>query len=261
MIMPWATQWLPVERHGLTKQHLLDLFTNQIVAVRVEQFASRDEREVFERQIVSFSRQHELPIATAAGKLGVTHEAHEGKDQYFQQARQADHDLESVSMRLVMVNRLLTLLRDSGFHDVEIASEHGSPYFVGVIRRMNTSLIHVDFAPRYRYDEPWLVERVTSQVACVLCITVPVFGGMCVVYNKAWSPADDLWAIASSYGHHRDVVAAVQKYLLHPVAGDMHLFNSRNYHMVDAGSEGHARLTMHLFIGLIEESDTLIIWS
>lgn len=259
--MAWAQQWLPQERRGLTKQHLLELFANHIVAIRVERFASRDECVAFERQIVSASQQQGLPIATVAGKLGVTHEAHERKDQYFRQARQADHALTSVSLRPVMVNRLLTLLRDSGFHQVEIASEHSSPYFVGVIRRMNTSLVHVDFAPRHRYDEPWLVERVTSQVACVLSITVPSFGGTCVVYNKAWSPADDLWAIASSYGHHRDVVAAVESYHIHPVAGDMHLFNSRNYHMVDIGGEVHARLTMHLFIGLIQESDTLIIWS
>jgi len=142
---------------------------------------------------------------------------------------------------------------------VELASDpqHGN-YYAGLVRRIeNSTLLHIDYAPA---EAPtWSIASVTSQLAWNLYVELSDIGaGVTHVYNRPWQPADEAMKVPNTYGYEHALVAGAERITFRPTLGDVYIFNTRNFHEVEA-SLGR-RTTVTSAIGIEPEGD-IVLWS
>lgn len=149
------------------------------------------------------------------------------------------------------------LTRHTGRRASVAQNERGQHYYAGLIRRIELGTeLHIDFAPAEQSG--WSVCGVLNQLTWNLYVKVGRGGsGRTTVYRRQWQPSDDLLR-RGSYGFDRRAVAGSEYVTFQPRVGELILFNTRNYHIVDP-SFGE-RITIGSAIGETGEGD-LILWS
>jgi hypothetical protein len=133
----------------------------------------------------------------------------------------------------------------------------GQRYYAGLIRRIELGTeLHIDFAPVEQSN--WSVCEVQNQLTWNLYVKVGRGGsGRTTIYRRQWQPRDALLR-EGSYGFSHRAIAGSEYVTFQPLVGEVVLFNTRNYHIVDP-SIGD-RITVGSAIGEIGSGD-LILWS
>jgi len=133
----------------------------------------------------------------------------------------------------------------------------GQHYYAGLIRRIELGTeLHIDFAPVEQSG--WSVCEVQHQLTWNLYVNVGRRGsGRTTIYHRQWQP-EDARLREGSYGFSHKAVAGSAYVTFQPSVGEVVLFNTRNYHIVD--SSFGDRITVASAIGETHSGD-LILWS
>ena len=256
------TSWKSVDVAALDKDTLELLIRNEIPAVRVRNFATKEECAALAASIESVGFDKYENVEPPIGRIGITQFEH-GFDRrrYFGSVPNAyAKQYAAFSVTINPLERMRSLLGALLPGPVHVAYEQGiqSAYFAGLLRQINSALLHVDWAP---LDAPgWAIGRVVSQLAWNLYVRAPDDGGECVVHDRLWTPECQLLKTPNSYGYSHSLVADVADVHLAPTVGDATIFNSQNFHEVLPGGKPGERLTVSSFIGVMDDGH-YVLWS
>ncbi|MEK8173410.1 2OG-Fe(II) oxygenase [Streptomyces sp. M19] len=120
------------------------------------------------------------------------------------------------------------------------------------------TLLHCDWAG---HDAPgWAIGEIDAQITWNIHCSVPESGGTTVVFDRPWRASAERHLVEGSYGYAPQAVAGADAVRLEPRAGDLVLFNSRNFHKVEPCVGGGDRISVSSFVGRLPGSG-LIAWS
>lgn len=133
----------------------------------------------------------------------------------------------------------------------------GREMYAGVIREINNgALMHFDEIVR---EMPGVVDELpVAQLAFNCHLSAPERGGETSVFRRRWRPADERFR--DGYGYQPQIVAGEPSARVRADAGDAVLFDSRNFHLVEAARGRGRRVCLAFFIGLTGAGE-LIVWS
>ncbi|WP_431192335.1 hypothetical protein [Rhodopirellula bahusiensis] len=254
--------WCDREIHQLTPESFLSLLNNEIPAIRIPKFADADECDLLAAGIEFFGFHYYKDVYPPIGRIGITQYEHgRNRNSYFASVREASRkQREALADACDPIERMRQTLRRvfGGASHVAYESEMRCSYFAGLIRQINIALLHVDWASLSAPN--WEISKALSQLAWNLFVRVPENGGECVVHDRLWVPCHEEHLIPGSYGYDHKVVENSENVALNPEVGDVLLFNSQNFHQVNAGGNPGERLTISSFIGLMPNG-RLVLWS
>jgi len=246
------------------------LADNQIAAVKISNFYTKEELYTIVNKINKQSIFWYPESDNTQGRIGLSAAEYcstlERKALYFEQVAESSRirdDFFSDTINPIQkINELF-----SGSHQVAVAREPNvgdAPYFFGLIRAMGAkSTLHFDFAPHQLPG--WRVSESTEQFGLVLYLQMPVAGGELLVYNHPWKIEDDVYnqdkIKKGPYGFDPAFIADEIPARITPVAGDLVIFRTRNFHQIDENSPGlnQYRLTFNTFLALKDKA--LLLWS
>lgn len=255
-----SQNWGSTEDSVLSEASLTALLNNDIPSIRIKNFATSDECNHLVESAKKFGFDFYKNVSPPIGRIGITQfENKATKSEYFQKSCEANTNLANIcSSNFNPVARLMEYLEKIAGFSACLAMENDQDrYFAGLIRQINTALLHIDYAP---FDgTEWAIGKISSQLAWNLYLTPVEDGGECVVYNRPWRESDEKFKVNGSYGYDHEVIKAADMKKIKPVIGDLVFHNSRNYHLVNQGIG--ERLTISSFIGQYPDSKSLIFWS
>lgn len=247
----------------LSDSLFLMLFSNEIAAIKFDNFASPEECIKITGTLKEIGFDTYIDVEPNIQKIGVTQfesrSFDNGKEWYFNSSKLATQKQDNIFQNSFNpIERLINLLKESNFQNVDIPCETGNPYYCGLIRNITDSaLIHFDYA---KFDAPgWAIEDTKSQLAWNLCLEEPKTDGCCTIYNKQWSLECEEHRIPGSYGFSASLTKDTEYSVIKPKLGQIYFFNSRNFHSVDK-CDGN-RITISCFIGINNEENKLSLWS
>ena len=257
------TVWETKAPQDLSAKSLEQLFNNEIPLIRIGDFATEAEctKLIEEANRNGFSSYQD--VSPRIDRIGITVFEYDkvNKLGYFEAVNQAT----AVQDRITEASfhprkRLMMLMRDFTDKVVRVASEepYGN-YYAGLIRRIERgTLNHIDFAPA---EQPgWEVSTVVSQLSWNLYLRVsPPDQGKTTIYNRQWQPEDEHYKIEGTYGYTQSVIEGTESVVFQPSVGDLYIFNTRNFHIVDGMQKGE-RVTFTSAIGLLP-SNEIVFWS
>jgi hypothetical protein len=254
--------WRTIQVPELCWDTLEQLIHNEIPAIRVQHFATREECHSLANSTETVGFDMYENVEPPIGRIGITQFEH-GFDRrrYFGSVPGAySKQHAAFSTTFNPIQRMHSLLKPLLPGPIHVAFEPtlNSQYFAGLLRQINTALLHVDWAP---LDAPgWAIGGVVAQLAWNLYVRAPEVGGQCVVHNRLWTPECQLEKLPNSYGYSANLVAPVPNIHLAPTVGDVVIFNSQNFHEVLPGGEPGERLTVSSFIGFMRDGSS-VLWS
>lgn len=149
--------------------------------------------------------------------------------------------------------------------DTSVAEEpslNHAKYFTGLIRAMgDESSTHFDFAPHQLPG--WSVADAVAQFAVVTYLQMPYSGGGLTIYNRPWEQKDEAnnndIDEKGPRGFDQQFLEDEQSVTIVPNAGEMIVFNSRNFHKVEGIVSKIARYSINSFMSLSD--DKLLFWN
>ncbi|WP_433795617.1 2OG-Fe(II)-dependent halogenase WelO5 family protein [Actinoplanes sp. CA-252034] len=178
-------------------------------------------------------------------------------DGYWEHASRAARAWSEVDFEGDPVALSIQAFRQAWPGSVEVATVQGRPLFAGMIREINGGA-HAHFDDVVREFPAGIFDtEVVAQLAFNLYLSMPETGGETSVWRRRWQPADERYR--HRYGYDRELMANCQSIVAKPGAGDVLVFDPRNYHAVEPG-DGRRRIAVAFFIALSARGD-LLIWS
>jgi Putative 2OG-Fe(II) oxygenase len=258
--------WSVICTEHLTNSLLMHLFHNEIAAVIVPEFISSKTCELAVKGIQEYGFDYYKNIYPKIGKVGITQNEHKGntngKHIYFARVTEADARRKQVLKESGdFLTNVISAVRASWTQRVGVAFEEdlNEYYFAGLVRVINQALLHFDWAPKDA--QGWAISQISGQLAWNIFLQVSDMGGSTRVYHKLWQDSDEPYHIPGSYAYEQQIVKESEFIEISPKQGDLVLFNSRNFHEVDATASTRERITFSSFIGLAQESGELLFWS
>lgn len=184
-------------------------------------------------------------------------------DGYFAAAKSADALLGDVGFDLG--ERIRAALREAlGLRALEPAREpDGRDYAPFVVRIHADGVrnpLHNDNIMRDAAGTGIVLEGLSHQLSCVVCLQECDGGGELGIYRKPWVPDDERFKIPGGLGYESAVVEGVPGHRFRPAAGDVYLLNPTQYHEI-ARVSGDTRLTLGFFLGFPDDRlETAVVW-
>lgn len=253
--------WKTTEALSLSAKSLRMLFENQIPIVQIEQFATNQECAALVTQANLLGFDTYQNVTPKIERLGITVFEYNsiGKEDYFlavDRASKEQYRITSASFN--PLERLMAIIRNQTGTTVRIASEssYGS-YHAGLTRKIEQGTqLHIDYAPSEQIG--WEVSQVVGQLSWNLYLQVSANDrGKTYIYDRQWRSEDERYKL-DSYGYNEAVVSGARSICFQPQVGDVFIFNTHNYHIVEP-TEGQ-RVTFTSAMGLLP-NDEIIFWS
>jgi hypothetical protein len=249
----------------LSRESLAALLADEIPAIRIRSFATREECAVFADAVRRAGLAY-YSVARRIGYIGMAqyeYRWNRPKEDYFRDVGAANEKKAAVqSASFDAVQRLIDRLQEhypSG--RVGIAEEELGPYYAGIIRQASEGVdLHADFAP---FNSPrYTIGTIDAQLGWNFYAEELVSGGDTTVHHAPWTPEIRPGEIPKSYDLPRDIVAGAESYTFTPNLGDVVIFNTRNPHEIAGGKAGpgRERISIGAFIGRLPNRD-LVMWS
>lgn len=244
------------------------LASGDIGVVRIPNFFSRAEVD----RIVERISTHEISwypnFTNKQGRIGICATEYvgkeDGKSAYFAREPECSRVRDDVFSNVPdPIQKLI-----SGFsadYETSVAREpemESAEYFAGLIRAMQQkSTLHFDYAPQQTPE--WWVSGIEAQFAIVVYLQLPGNGGGLTVYDRRWVPEDDVYnqdgQERGAKGYDPVVAETLRSVTVNPEPGEMVIFNSRNFHQVEAIDADLVRLSLNVFLGL--KDNRLYLWN
>ncbi len=253
--------WEQKQEYLLSTKSLRMLFENRIPLIRLKEFATPQECEMLfaQAQLINFDCYQD--VNTKIERIGITVFEYNriSKAAYFQAVERATKLRDCIlAASFNPLKRLMVQIRQYTGATVRIASEpfYGS-YYAGLTRKIEQGTqLHIDYAPLEQSE--WEVGTVISQLSWNLYLKLsPKNHGKTRIYDRQWQPGTEQYKI-DSYGYSDTVIADADMITFQPYVGDVFIFNTRNFHVVEP-MDGE-RVTFTSAIGLLPNGE-IILWS
>ncbi|NJR70171.1 MAG: hypothetical protein HC771_17170 [Synechococcales cyanobacterium CRU_2_2] len=256
-----SASWETEHSLPLNLASLRMLLSNKIPLIQIKNFASAQECEQLASEANAARFNAYQNVIPKIERIGITVFEYNniGKQFYFEAVENARKEQALItSVTFNPLQRLMDMIQSRAGLIARTAFEpsYGS-YHAGLIRKIeNGTQLHVDYAPT---EQPgWEVSQITSQLAWNLYLQTPGNGsGKTYVYDRQCQPQDQEYKL-DSYGYSEEVIEDAVSTHFEPVVGDVFIFNTQNYHLVEP-SQGH-RMTFTSAMGLLP-SQEVIFWS
>lgn len=253
-----------------TNSLLSQLAGNQIAAVQISNFFTKEELDII---VANINRQSIFWYPESKhkqGRIGLSaaefYSKPNGKALYFERTPEYSQMRDNFfSETTNPIQKIIALFSDS--HETAIAREPGmndATYFCGLIRAMGgKSTLHFDYAPHQLRG--WEISESTEQFALVVYLQMPVTGGELLIYNRPWTIEDDVYNMDTlqkgPYGFDPIFLKEEIPTKISPIAGDLIIFRTRNFHQIEAINPGlnQYRFTFSSFLSL--KDGALFLWS
>lgn len=258
-------KWSQREEAELSRESLEALLADEIPAIRIRNFASREECASFAEAV----RRAGLKFYSVARRIGYIGMAqyeyrwNRPKEDYFRDVPAADAARDAIqAASFDAVRRLIERLQEHyPVGRVGIAEEELGSYFAGIIRQASEGVdLHADFAP---FNAPtYVIGTIDAQLGWNFYAEELVSGGETTVYHAPWSPEVRPGEIPQSYNLPHSIVEGAETFTFTPNIGDVVIFNTRNPHEISGGvaGPGRERISIGSFIGRLPNRD-LVMWS
>lgn len=253
--------WENKQEYPLTKESLRMLLENRIPLIRLKEFATPQECEMLVAQAQLFNFDCYQDVNPKIERIGITVFEYDriSKAAYFQAVERVTKLRDCImAASFNPLERLMVKIRQCTGATVRIASEpfYGS-YYAGLIRKIEQGTqLHIDYAPLEQ--SKWEVGTVIAQLSWNVYLTfTPNNDGKTRVYDRQWQPGNDQYKL-DSYGYSDTVIADADMISFQPYVGDVFIFNTRNFHIVEPING--QRVTFNSAIGLLPNGE-IILWS
>jgi hypothetical protein len=258
------SEWVEVVTNVPTGRHFEALFGNRIGALRVPGFVDPAVCASALRNLDGTRLDHYVRASPRIGRIGITQVDHRGSPDgqalYFDRVAEAREACVALLDGFDLTGDVIDTVGGAMGLPTSVATDdHRRPYFAGVVRVIDRILPHADFAPYDAAD--WSINAVDSQLSWNVYLGCSSTGGAARVYRRQWTDGDDRHRDPGNYSHSADIVEGCEYVELAPRVGDLTLFNSRNFHEVDASGDHDLRVTLSSFIGRLRHPDRLVFWS
>ena len=262
-----AMRWTPLHarNRSISGNDFRQLLTGDISCIIIEDFYSIDLCDAVTKSVLLHGLESSYHGAnTIAHYSGLAAaELRADKDGYFRRVPVANQQRQALLYgKTDPLDEVMRLLRSVWPAGAAIATDEGRFYFAGIIRNLSKGSIHNDFAPRFMSG--WSVDAVRHQFSWNLFLQCPEYGGEFEVWDRRWSPDDEIrfkFDSSKMKGYSEAVVKDCESLCINPVKGCLVLFDSVNYHTVHESTGGLQRLTMSSFVGALDEDSPLVLWS
>lgn len=253
--------WENKQEYPLTKESLRMLLENRIPLIRLKEFATPQECEMLVAQAQLFNFDCYQNVSPKIERIGITVFEYNriSKAAYFQAVERVTKLRDCImAASFNPLERLMVKIRQCTGATVRIASEpfYGS-YYAGLIRKIEQGTqLHIDYAPLEQSQ--WEVSTVIAQLSWNVYLTFTGNNdGKTHVYDRQWQPGNDQYKL-DSYGYSDTVIADADMISFQPYVGDVFIFNTRNFHIVEPING--QRVTFTSAIGLLPNGE-IILWS
>ncbi len=244
------------------------LATNRIAAIQIPNFFTQEELNICVENVKQKNISWYLNAEHKQGRIGISateyHGKRDGKNLYFELEPESSRTRDEIfSGTSNPIQKIINLF--SGSCRISIAREASMgniPYFSGLIRAMETkSTLHCDYAPSQLPG--WDISDSEEQFGLVLYLQMPSVGGELLIYDRPWVSEDDTHnkdiLVKGPYGFDPAFLAHKKPTKVSPVAGDLIIFRSRNFHQVAHIDPDRTRLTINTFMSI--KNNSLLLWS
>lgn len=264
----WKVETITDTTDYTIRDSIYELSDNSLAAIRIPGIYTNNEIDVIldniEDEGVAWYENFELK----QGRIGICAtefaSRESGKDAYFSAEAEWSQKRDRIFPgALAPVQRMMDIF--SPEFSTAIArepSQNDAKYFTGLIRAMKQeSTTHFDYAPHQLPG--WQVAQAAAQFAVVTYLQTPENGGGLTVYNRQWQLDDDKF---NKDMLHKGPEGFEQRFLknedsatIKPEAGEMIIFNSRNFHKVEKVASSLTRYSINSFMSL--SGDKLEFWN
>ena len=249
----------------LNTDTLQSLATDQIGAIHVRQFLSKDECEgvaVASRNVASDGawQAQTSPMQVIGGNFA--NAVHMDPSEYF--ATVGGHEAARDRVFAASVDvlaRVTDALKRVWHGDVVVAEEPSGRYFAGGIKlRTQPSAPHFDFVPYF--TDRYALAAIKEQLSFNVYFTMPEHSGHTDLFAAKVASVPDKLSGFRANVVPPEMLDGVPFTTLRPQVGDLLLFCTRHPHRVvmENVGEHEKRIQMGCFLGLMED-DTLVMWS
>lgn len=136
----------------------------------------------------------------------------------------------------------------------------GRQFFAGDIRIIRSAGLHTDVVTR-RIKEGQL-GNIREQLSWNVYLTEsPRELGALQIFDKVFEPTDSDHKKKRGFGYRKTVVKGRNSVKIYPCAGNLVIFKSTNYHLVQQADPSVPRITVTSFIGYSGPNEPVIFWS
>ncbi len=183
-------------------------------------------------------------------------------DDYFSLANATDDVFNKLDLRQEVRTYLCDLLSISS---LTVAQEKNGKTYAPAIVRVHadgvSNPLHNDNIMRDTAHMDLILNKLLTQLSCIVCIQECDRGGELRHYAKKWSKEDEVYKIPDGLGYRSEVVNNIESISFRPETGDIYLINPTYYHAI-AKVAGKDRITLGFFIGFFEEEmKNGVVWS
>jgi len=243
----WATTEIP----AFDREALAALAAADVPAVRLARFASTAEvRALRDLLLAEAARTGSVKELTRLGISQYEQGVRGSKAAYFRQVQALTPSFGAIYARSFHpVERFIAELRGIGIDaDVMTEPEYG-PYWSGTGNLRNgVTPLHVDFAPQDTAG--WALADTWVQLSWNLYLDNPGGGADLHVWERCWSPEDDLVHQIEGPYYRPEVVDGARRVDVPVTVGDVVILNSAVYHSV---GEAAGRMTFGSFVSLFDD--------
>ncbi|MFG3282499.1 putative 2OG-Fe(II) oxygenase [Streptomyces sp. NPDC048111] len=247
----------------LTRDHLVRLAAGTVGAVQVKNFGSPAEcAAVLEAldsvPMGSYDEEIVVPRIPKLGPAAYDHyDAHGLGAAYWEDAERSTAHRSGLLNGTDPLAAATERVRAAWGGPMEPASCDGRAMYAGMIRETTGGMkMHWDEIARElpgALDEP-----VIAQIGLNWYLSVPEAGGQTQIFRRRWLPGDE--RARDGYGYAEELARDEPSVTVRPEAGDVVMFDPRNYHAV-RGNEGPGRrVALSFFMG-VGADGTLQYWS
>lgn len=265
----WRVECLSPDNSAEACELLPKLASNEIAAIQIAQFLDRRDLDIVIENMGKQNIQWYENKENQQGRIGINatgfgYEAG-GKQRYFdltpEAAKSRDEIFKGASDPIDKIIKFFS----SNEYSAAIATEpdmQNAQYFAGLVRAMGAkSTLHFDYAPNQLPS--WSVSDADVQYGLVLYLQMPTKGGELTVYNRLWQPEDESHnndiGQKGTYGFTEDFLVDTPHVTIMPKAGDLVVFNARNFHQIENIKSDKPRLGLTTFMSL--KGKSLSLWS
>lgn len=268
--MIWKIKTISEVNSGVVQSAVNQLSDNTIAAVRIPNAYTKDELATILDNISRNGVTWYPNFEFKQGRIGISATEYaskiNGKDAYFMLEAESSKIRDKIfPNKLDPVQKMLNFF-SQGF-DASIAHEpapgnENEKYFTGLVRSMcKASTTHFDFAPHQLPG--WGVARAQSQLSALIYLQTAGQGGELTIYNRQWNEDDEKYNKdineKGPNGFKSDFLEGVDSVTIEPAQGELVIFNSKNFHKVEAMTTEAPRLSVNSFVSLID--DKLQLWN
>ncbi len=258
-------EWCIIRADTLDSNLLVALLNNEIGAIAIPNFAPRSVCQTAVQKIYKHGIDYYQGKYPKVGKIGITQSEHKynptQKEEYFEKAPEAMSVQRAIfGDNQNLLDRVIDTVQGAWAGNAGIAFEESlqKAYFAGLVRVINKAMLHYDWAPLY--DLGWQTDKIVAQLTLNIYLQVGSKGGATRVYRRFGQKAD-LKHVAPGGYFDGKVVEGADYIEISPEPGELVFFNSQNYHEVEQTEGEDERITFSSFIGLREDTQTLMFWS